>query len=126
MKRILFLDDNPARLRWALTNLGPGNVLTLAETSAATIAALESANPTTPFNVVYLDHDLGDEEYADSGRTDTGYEVVRWIIANRPTIGTVVVHTANTPAGQHMTADLVQYGYDARYVHFLRLCGICP
>ena len=51
------------------------------------------------FQVVWLDHDLGDEIYVSSERADTGMEVVRWIVEHRPAVENFVVHTLNHDAG---------------------------
>jgi CheY-like chemotaxis protein len=126
--RILFLDDNPARQRWAARELGIGNRLTPAVTAEDAIGYLWSttaeglgieANP--PFDLVHLDHDLGDETFVDSSRPDCGMEVVRWIVANRPTIGRIVVHTMNTPAGHAMVRALREAGYNAKYRSFYKM-----
>ena len=118
MSRILFLDDSPARLAWAKRTFGPGNDLTLVETAEAAIKALALADP---WDGVYLDHDLGGETYVDSNRPDTGMEVVRWMVENRPVVERVIVHSMNTPAGNAMVQKLRDGGYDAYYVMFLRL-----
>lgn len=114
MERILFLDDNLARCRWAERQY-PGCRVT--HTSEETIDALKAGR----FDLVFLDHDLGGEVYVDSGRADCGMEVVRWIVGDRPEIGRLVVHSMNTPAGHAMTRSLREAGYAARYVPFTRL-----
>lgn len=111
MTDVLFLDDDPTRQRrFAAAN--PGTRIT--STAAETIAMLM----VQPWEVVHLDHDLGGEVYVDSNREDTGMEVVRWILANRPRIGRIVVHTWNTVAGPRMSEDLRRAGYDAVWVRF--------
>lgn len=114
----LFLDDNPARCGFAIRVLGPDLIVTM--TAGGAIRSLASVDQ-PDFAEVYLDHDLGDETYVDSSRPDTGYEVVRWIVANRPRIGRVIVHSHNTPAGNRMVADLRGAGYVADYVPFTTL-----
>ena len=111
MTAVLFLDDDTTRQRrFAAAN--PGARITA--TAAETITMLMAQS----WNVVHLDHDLGGEVYVDSNRKDTGAEVVRWILANRPRIGRVVVHTWNTVAGPRMSEDLQRAGYDAVWVRF--------
>jgi CheY-like chemotaxis protein len=116
VKRVLFLDDMDARLRWATKNLGDN--LTLVVTAEDAIYELRQ---TDEFDVVYLDHDLGGETYVDPRRPDTGSGVVRWIVANKPKIGEVVVHSLNTPAANYMVQDLREAGYAASYIPFTTL-----
>lgn len=110
----LFLDDNMARQRWAAKHLNP--TVQAADASGA-IAALSSGG----FDVVYLDHDLGDETYQDEAEENSGSGVVRWIVANKPAIGRVVVHSLNAPAANRMVQCLRDAGYEARYRPFLLL-----
>lgn len=116
--RTLFLDDNPARRRWATLNLGVGTELVTVKDVDGAIAALGDGNP---WAIVYLDHDLGEETFVDSSRPDCGMAVVRWAIANRPSVGEFVVHSLNTPAGHEMVGALNVAGYTARYRSFYRM-----
>lgn len=118
-QRILFLDDSPFRCRWARREFAVGNTLAVAATADEAVGMLGSG---PPFDAAYLDHDL-EGEHQDSSEPNTGAAVVRWIVANRPTIGRVVVHSLNAPAANRMVDDLRAAGYEAEYVNFLRLCG---
>ena len=120
--KILFLDDSPARQEWATKHF-PGHDLIQPTTAAAAIDILEHDGP---FDLVHLDHDLGGETYAESSRADTGFEVVRWIVREKPTIPEIVVHSRNAPAGHRMTATLRKAGYAARYQAFDRMVDGLP
>lgn len=120
MKRILFLDDDEARLKWATRTLSRDDHVQTAITADHAIGWLAWAED-KPFDVVYLDHDLNGEVYVDSSRKDCGMEVVRWIVANMPAIGEIVVHSMNTTAGNLMVRALVDAGYKARYQWFMGL-----
>jgi CheY-like chemotaxis protein len=122
MSRSLFLDDCPTRRRWASENLAGDSMMDFAHDAPAAIEALGRIE----FDVVYLDHDLGDEVYVDSSRADCGMEVVRWIVANKPKVGKFVVHTMNTPAGHAMCRALKRAGYAAKYQSFYRLYNGLP
>ena len=52
---------------------------------------------------------------------DTGMEVVRWIITNKPSIKHVVVHTCNTSAGPEMIKKLSENGYSVIKAPFVSL-----
>ena len=67
---VLFLDDNPvrsARFRQAVPHA------TMVETAKECIAQIRKEQ----WDWIFLDHDLGGEEFVDSDRKDTGMEVVR-------------------------------------------------
>lgn len=113
--KILFLDDDPNRGERFLREHGD---VVWTKTARSTIDVLFDFDP---FDVVYLDHDLGGEVYVDSGREDTGMEVVRWVEANRPAVGRFVVHSLNYPAAAQMVGRLRDAGYEAEYVPFTRL-----
>jgi CheY-like chemotaxis protein len=124
MKSILFLDDCQTRRRWAAENIHEPLVerhdirMTLVATAADAIAAL-SAGPA--YDLVYLDHDLDGQAWANPNGENTGSEVVRWILLNKPAIGKVIVHSMNTPAGNRMAKWLKRAGYDAEYRSWLTI-----
>ena len=132
MARVLFLDDSPARLRWARTNLGLGNHLDLAETAGQCCELLRrtlsdlSPDASEAYDLVFLDHDLGGETYVETTRGNSGSSVVRWIVRHRPPVGRFVVHSLNTPAANGMVADLRAAGYEAQYINFMRLVETTP
>ncbi len=122
MKRVLFLDDNPARRRWfGLHGVSFEDQLWFAIDAEGAIKCLSDPIHADGFDLVYLDHDLGEETFVDSDRKDCGMEVVRWIVANKPKIGEIVVHTMNTPAGHGMVRALREAGYSACYRSFFRM-----
>ncbi len=111
---VLFLDDCPARRLRFLEACPLG---TTVETADEAIEALKLGG----WDVVFLDHDLGGEVYCDSSRADTGSEVVRWIVANRPRVRRCVVHTMNDAAGFGMVEALRDAGYRASRQSFLHI-----
>ena len=134
-RRVLVLDDDPQRLAWFAANIGPTDIFETATTAQEAIDWLAWSKPDLPFHEVYLDHDLGGEVYVPDWRKDTGSEVARWILSNRPTIGKIIVHSMNTPAANRMVKWLTRGGYQAEYISFLALEanglphateGVCP
>ena len=110
---VLFLGDNPTRHR-NFKRHAP--YATFVEDVPSTIAALENS-----WDLVFLDHDLGGEQYVDSSRDDCGMEVVRWIVENKPEIKAIICHTAHSDAGVQMVESLSEAGDDARRISFYRL-----
>ncbi|MFA5344815.1 MAG: cyclic-phosphate processing receiver domain-containing protein [Candidatus Omnitrophota bacterium] len=114
---ILFLDDCPERTK----------VFRSAVPSAITVAtAVDCINFLSDgenlgwvkWDWVFLDHDLGGKEAANSADPDTGMEVVRWIIEHKPKIDKIIVHTLNKAAGQQMVSKLHDAGYWVLWVPF--------
>lgn len=113
---IIFLDDSAIR-RKAFRSYFPSTEF--AETVPEVIALIErSIKNAEEIEYLFLDHDLGGEEYVHSLRNDTGMEVVRWIIKYGPPIREVVVHTCNNVAGWEMLRQLRLAGYNASYVPY--------
>lgn len=113
---ILFLDDSHDRARSFLARYPDA---TWCETAPAAIEALCATG--ARWRRVCLDHDLGGEVYVDSSRPDTGMEVVRVIVRERPAIEKIIVHTLNRSAGEQMVAALAEAGYDVVYRPFFWL-----
>ena len=112
---VLFLDDNPDRTR-AFRSLVPYGTCTTTAQECIDEMQLEDE-----WDFVFLDHDLGGEVYVDSDREDCGMEVVRWICANKPKIGMIVIHTHNPPAAIRMEIELGQADYQASRIPFCAL-----
>ena len=104
-KRILFLDDSGERAHAFLVQFP------MAVWARTAPEAIEALKDLMGWDEVWLDHDLGGQVFVDSRREDTGYEVVRWIIANQPGIANIRVHTWNIPAGKRMANNLSDAGY---------------
>ena len=109
---ILFLDDNNQRIK-RFREQSP--YCTVVMTAEQCIKKLEQEEQ---WDEVHLDHDLGGEIHVDSDRKDCGMEVVRWIVENRPNIGTVIVHSRNTLAAKEMWRKLLDANYHARLIPF--------
>lgn len=105
-RRILFLDDDPARGTEFLT-YNPHAVWV--ETVADCLHALRES-----WDEVHLDHDLGGERFVDHDRDDCGMAVVRWLCEEpRPHLQSAlfVIHTHNPNAALAMKFQLETMGY---------------
>ena len=95
--RILVLDNDTSRLKDFCEKL-IGHSVTTTMTATQTIQALTDND----FDVVSLDHDLGDQVMVDSG-PGTGWEVAKWLSLNpdrRPQI--VLIHSFNNKGAAAM------------------------
>jgi len=112
---ILVLDDSVERLKKFISNIPS------AKTAETADEMIELIKNNSPVDFLFLDHDLGGETYVDSKEHNTGMEVVRWIVANKPSIQKIVVHTCNTDAGFEMEDKLIAAGYDTGYVPYVNI-----
>lgn len=99
-KRILVLDDEEYRHR-GLAKKHAGELINSYVSAKGAISALAACREGSRFDVVYLDHDLGD------GHGD-GRDVANYIAQMPPCYRPreVVVHSWNMPAGAQMMAIL--------------------
>jgi len=116
---VLWLDDAPERTK-RFRSYAP--YATLTETAQECIDALAAADE--PWDIVFLDHDLGGEIYVDTAEKNTGSEVVRWIGENEPQILKIVVHSCNPEAAKWMVHDLIRLGYDTEKIPITTLLGL--
>lgn len=117
-QRVLFLDDSTERLELARAAFE----CTTVDTAARAIAELRRVHELgEAFDVVYLDHDLGDQFMIAAGTPGHGGDVVDWIVQHEPRIELVVIHSMNAPAAERMHASLTRAGYSARRVPFTML-----
>ena len=113
--RILFLDDNERRRAIAISRYAEDHELHVVETSEQAIGTLLKF---PAWDRVLLDHDLGGQVFQNSLESNTGMEVVRFILQAKPIIDQIIVHSWNGPAGQEMTNKLKDAGYTAAYRPF--------
>lgn len=104
---ILFLDDNPKRVKAFRSEVPFAKI---AYNAPDMIKLIKDQDE--PIDFCFLDHDLGGEVYVDSNREDTGAEVARWISAKKPDINVVIVHTYNPEGAAIMTSVIKKAGYE--------------
>lgn len=111
MITILFLDDCPNRCKSFRSNFPFATIVNDAESC---IEELKNQ----AWDNVFLDHDLGGTTYQDASDKNSGSEVVRWIIENKPKVGLFVCHSLNGPARENMVMALRSAGYDVGTIPF--------
>jgi len=116
----LILDDDHNRLNWFKKGIEEQNNLSnfdLVETADECIKCLNE----NEYVMFFADHDLGDEVFVAETEKNTGSEVVRHIIKNKPNIDFIVVHSMNLPAADNMVDSLIDAGYNAQAIPYLIL-----
>lgn len=108
---LLFLDDDPERQKKFRSNCPWSTIV------STTIEAIDKLRQ-EQFRVVCLDHDLGGEIMVDSDREDTGMEVVRWIVNNKPAIDLIIVHSLNYNGAICMESALNHHKYKVIRIPF--------
>lgn len=111
--RTLFLDDDKLRHSKFFQTKKQGEELRQAWNAADCIKALEDGH----WNLVQLDHDLEDI-YQDPAEENTGSEVVRWVIINKPQVDKFIVHSYNETEAPKMVEALLEAGYWAVWIPF--------
>lgn len=104
MRTTLFLDDCPNRCKSFRSNFPFATIVNDADSC---IEQLKSQ----AWDQVFLDHDLGGTTYQDTNEKNSGSEVVRWIVENKPVVGLFVCHSLNGPARQNMFHSLKGAGF---------------
>jgi len=99
--RILVLDDSSERLKIFRQNL-IGHMVDCVKTAREAIDLLSKVE----YEIVFLDHDLGDRVMVASG-PGTGYEVAEWLSAHpdkQPRM--IFIHSFNPAGAQRMKSVL--------------------
>ncbi len=105
-RRLLFLDDDPARAEIFLAENPEAVWVQTAQECLTRLAE--------PWDEVHLDHDLGGEHYVDLSREDCGMEVVRWLcLEPRPHLERTqfYIHSHNAGAASAMVMQMYVSGY---------------
>jgi hypothetical protein len=112
-RRILFLDDDPAR---AEIFLAANPEAVWVQTADECIARLEE-----DWDQVHLDHDLGGERFVDLSRDDCGMAVVRWLcLEPHPHLKKThfLIHSHNPGAASIMLMQIQVAGFRVEHRPF--------
>jgi hypothetical protein len=111
---IVILEDDPDRV-YSFRIWAPGAQIVAHAQQAIDLLKGE-------VGLLCLDHDLDGRQYVDSSEPNTGMAVVRWIVANKPAIKRILVHTHHLTAGNEMKEALAAAGYSVTCKPFYQLC----
>jgi hypothetical protein len=112
---VIFLDDDQGRINKFKSVCPFADIVNTPEETIAAIKKYDTVHK------LFLDNDLGGKHYCDCSLPDTGMEVVRWIVANKPKIDVIFVHTHNKEASMLMSHSLLKAGYKVCRLAFISL-----
>lgn len=111
---ILVLEDDEERIK-VFRKLAPPHEVTIITAAEMTISFLRQNAET--LDVVFLDHDLGGEQFVSTDNKNTGSEVARFMASAecglKPAI-VIILHTLN-PAGERSMRSLLRHKFDNLY-----------
>jgi hypothetical protein len=109
--RIFILDDVVQRQLalkdWVTENYNPDEIL-IADSFDS---AKEILDKIKEYDIILLDHDLGQQVFVNSDDYNTGYQVAKYIISQGIKYNQVIVHSMNYAGAQRMVAILPNSKY---------------
>ncbi|MEK6278875.1 MAG: cyclic-phosphate processing receiver domain-containing protein [Acidobacteriota bacterium] len=114
---VFLLDDDKRRHEW-FSERFKGDFVAITDNVEEARQLLTA----TPFDAIFLDHDLLPEHYNATTTDDerTGYAIAAWLAVN-PQLqraATILVHTRNADGAMRMVEELRRAGRTAAYVPF--------
>ena len=102
--KVLVLEDDWERIKQFTDWRMQGHEVTITKTVGEAISELEQ----NEFDLLCLDHDLGEHVYVESiGAEETGYLVALWLSQNpERSPDTIVLHSLNRPGRDNMKSAL--------------------
>jgi len=104
MKKIFILEDNDDRIKffkWYFKN-PEYEVFYVKDVDEAKV--IFTINQ--PFDIILLDHDLGDEVYVDSNEVNTGYQFAKFIAEKDLAKSFIIIHSLNIVGAENMKVVL--------------------
>jgi len=124
---ILFLDDDPHRAVLAYNRMSEKDRDKTIWCKTAEEAIITLWDYRGQLERVYLDHDLGNEDYMNTKREDCGMEIIRHLEKmenkcpkelNKLKQTKIIIHSWNSHAAPIMRDRLLKLGLDAIWVPF--------
>ncbi len=110
--KILILEDMSERIEFFKTKLKDHDVYYFDEASDA-IDALKLISD-KPWDIIFLDHDLGGQIFVPSSSPNTGYAVAKYISESDIDVKQIILHSMNPAGTQNMKnvlprADIIPF-----------------
>lgn len=113
--KILIVEDNKARIKWFKEAL-IGHSVDIVESADPAISLVKEKK----YDVIFLDHDLGGEEYVDSNNDNTGYQVSKVIKGSINCQTRIIVHSCN-PVGSKNIIGCLGFGEEIPFVSLRKM-----
>ena len=101
--RVFVLEDDPMRIA-QFREAGIGHDLTIVTGLCGPDGAFAQWHP--PYDLVYLDHDLGGQQMVDSNEEETGAAFTRWLPFAGEHQPLIMIHSFNSVGAQRMAQTL--------------------
>lgn len=116
--RVMLLDDDERRHRWFKKRFA-GDLLDV----AVTVDEAKELLVETPYDAIFLDHDLLPHHYESNDHNDfanTGYAIAEFLCEQKQLQrgATIIVHTRNADAAIPMVQKLRETGRNVEYCAF--------
>ena len=107
MGKVLIVDDDPMRfpdlIRFAKQNVVDAEIIMVLDSVAAENILIANG----PWDMIFLDHDLGGLVYINSNEPNTGYQIAKFIADHEIGFETCVLHSMN-PVGIKNMHDVLK------------------
>lgn len=113
MKRIFILEDNKWRIQ-AFKNKFPDSELIIKQTASE---AIELLSKDLNFDILFLDHDLGNQIFMNSEEENTGYQVAKFL-QDKEIKGEIIIHSMNYVGAKNIMSLLPKATYKPFIVLF--------
>jgi hypothetical protein len=120
--KILILEDNLERIEKFKILFKNQEVCFCKTVEEAQLACIE--NILTPFQAMWLDHDLNGKIWEDSFKEESGYQFVKWLVDGGFQKHSLnYIHSMNPVGANLMLNYLLDNGYDGIWIpfHILKL-----
>jgi hypothetical protein len=115
--KILILEDNPIRVEKFKILFKNQEVTHCDNLHSAKLACIN--NKFTPFDILWLDHDLTGKIWEDSFKDETGYQFIQWMVDsgfNKKAL--IYIHSMNPVGANLMLNYLKDNEYDGIWIPF--------
>jgi len=103
--KIFVLEDSQERINWIKGNLNFADI-------DIAMDMCEIDNFRGGYDLLMLDHDLGDRQMVDSSDENTGFEFCKWLVNNYQNKETdIVIHSHNPSGANAMKNHLIDHGF---------------
>lgn len=109
MRRVFVLEDDPYRIGVFQDACLGRHDLTLTDRLSGPRGAFAVYQP--PYDLIYLDHDLGGRQLVDSREEETGAAFARWMPPAGDHQPVITIHSYNFDGARNMVRTLREKGY---------------